>query len=148
MSFKGVYMEEIKYIVVVQCDIVKERCSGYYCEYAFTNRAGSFDIYKENDNLRFLPITCGGCCGRGVHRKLTNLLRQIKKRENIKKDSITVHFSSCISFESFHGPPCPHKEYLETLVHKKLGMKIIHGTRINELTEKRREQGVYQKRTC
>ncbi len=137
-------MENIKYIVVVQCHIVKERCSGYFCEYAFNERAGAFKIYSENEKIRFLPMTCGGCCGRAIHRKINNLLKQIKRKEGITKDEIVVHFSSCISFDSFHGIPCPHKEYLETLVKEKLGLKIVHGTRISKLAEKRRKEGIYK----
>ena len=136
-------MGNVKYVVVVQCHIVKQRCSGYLCEYAFFNRTGAFSIYSENSKLRFLPMTCGGCCGRSVHRKLNNLIRKIKKKEGITKDEIVVHFSSCISLDNFHGSPCPHKEYLETLVKDKLGLKVIHGSRINKVAEKRRNQGVY-----
>ncbi|MCP4650485.1 MAG: CGGC domain-containing protein, partial [PVC group bacterium] len=40
-------MKKIKYIVVVQCHIVKERCSGYLCEYAFSKRTGSFSKYPK-----------------------------------------------------------------------------------------------------
>ena len=138
-------MENVKYIVVIQCHIVKERCSGYYCEYAFHNRSGAFSIYSENKNLRFLTMTCGGCCGRAVHRKLTNLLRQMKRKEKITKEEIIVHFSSCMALDSFHGGPCPHKDYIESLVGNKLGFKIIYGTRISKLAEKRREQGIYKK---
>ncbi len=138
-------MEEIKYIIVVQCHIVKERCSGYLCEYAFNERKGKFKNYSKDVKIRFLPLTCGGCCGRAVHRKINNFLRMSKKKEGLKKEDVVVHFSSCISFDSFHGGPCPHKEYLEMLIKDKLKLKIIHGTTINEITEKRREQGIYQK---
>jgi predicted metal-binding protein len=137
-------MENIKYIVVVQCHIVKERCSGYFCEHAFNERAGGFSIYPKDKKIRFLPMTCGGCCGRAIHRKINNLLKQIKRKEKIEKHEIVVHFSSCISLDSFHGPPCPHKEYLEKLVRDKLGMQIIHGTRISKLAEKRRKEGIYK----
>ena len=137
-------MGDIKYIVIVQCHIVKERCSGYFCEKAFTERSGAFKIYSKDKEIRFLPMTCGGCCGRAIHRKINNLLKQIKRKENIDKDEIVVHFSSCISFDSFHGPPCPHIDYLETLIKDKLGLKIIYGTRISKLAEKRRQQGIYK----
>jgi predicted metal-binding protein len=136
-------MENIKYIVVVQCHIVKERCSGYLCEYAFNERKGGFSKYPKETKIRFLPLTCGGCCGRAVHRKIYNFLKMARKKEKLKKENVVVHFSSCISFESYHGGPCPHKEYLETLVMDKLGLKIEHGTRISELAEERRKQGIY-----
>ena len=46
-------MNEKKYIVVVQCHIVKERCSGFLCEQAFYERKDCFASYKGQDNLRF-----------------------------------------------------------------------------------------------
>ena len=139
-------MQDKKYIVVVQCHIVKEHCSGYLCEYAFSERSGAFSIYNKDDSLRFISLTCGGCCGRAIHRKLSNLLKQIKEKENIDKDQIQVHLSSCISFDSYHGGECPHKDYLKTLICDKLGLDCIEGSRISDLTEKRRKEGLYKKR--
>jgi predicted metal-binding protein len=133
-----------KYIVTVQCHIVKERCSGYLCEYAFSERTGSFSKYPKDDSIRFLTLTCGGCCGRALQRKLANLLKKIKEKEHLNKDCIQVHLSSCIAYESYHGPACPHKEYLETLIDR-LGLDCVDGSRISDLTEKRREQGIYPK---
>ena len=138
-------VKDIKYVVVIQCHIVKERCSGYYCEYAFSYRNGAFECYSSDSNLRILTMTCGGCCGKAVHRKLTNLLRQMKKKENIKKENIIVHLSSCIAFESYHGNECPHKDYIKSLIGK-IGLEIKEGSRISEITEKRREKGIYKKR--
>ena len=88
-------------------------------------------------------MTCGGCCGLATQRKIANLVKQISKKEGVEKDRIAVHFSSCIAFESFHGPPCPHKDYLTALVRDTLGLELIEGTRINALTEKRRKEGKY-----
>jgi len=138
-------MSDKNYVVVLQCHIVKERCSGYFCEHAFTKRTGKFDIYPENSEIRFLPLTCGGCCGKATHRKLASLVNQIKKKEQIEKDRIAVHFSSCIALDSYHGLPCPHKDYLKTMVSDKLGLELIEGSKITELTEKRRQKGVYQR---
>jgi predicted metal-binding protein len=136
-------VKDKKYIVVVQCHIVKERCSGYLCEHAFSERSGAFAKYSKDAPTRFISLTCGGCCGRAVHRKLSNLLKQISKKENIKKDEIQVHLSSCISFDSYHGGACPNKEYL-TLICDKLGLDCIEGSRISDLTKKRRKDGLYK----
>ncbi len=139
-------MKEVNYIVVIQCHIVKEKCSGYLCEYAFSARTGYFSEYPEDASIRFLSLTCGGCCGRALHRKLLHFLKQSKKKESIEKDKIQVHFSSCISFDSYHGEVCPHKKYLETLICDKLELNCIDGSTINDLTEKRRNEGVYKRR--
>ena len=137
-------MTDKNYIVVVQCHIVKERCSGYLCEYAFSERSGKFAEYPKDSSTRFLSLTCGGCCGRAVHRKLSNLIKQIKNKETIEKGQIAVHLSSCISNDNFHGPPCPHKDYLKTMICDKLGLDLVMGTRVSELAEKRRKDGEYR----
>ncbi len=94
---KEIEIQEKDYIVVVQCDIVMERCSGYYCEKAFNERSGGFAVYPREKAYRTLYLTCGGCCGRAVHRKVYNLIAAIREEEGVKKDRIAVHLSSCIT---------------------------------------------------
>ena len=134
------------YVVVVQCAIVKERCSGYYCEKAFHDRAGGFANYPKDRSYRTLTITCGGCCGRAVQRKLTHLKRHIKKSEGIDKDRIVVQLSSCIVFDNFHAPPCPHVDYIRTLI-SRAGFDVLEGTKVSDHAEARRKSGVYKPRS-
>jgi len=133
------------YIVVVQCDIVMERCSGYLCEHAFNTRAGGFAGYAKKKKYRTIYMTCGGCCGRAVHRKLNDLIRMIKKAEKIKKDQIVVHLASCITRDNYHASPCPHLDYLKDLIEGKLKLDIKEDTWISKTSTKLREKGVYQK---
>jgi len=130
------------YVVIVQCHIVKERCSGYNCEKAFHERTGGFAAYPKDKAYRMLNMTCGGCCGRAVHRKLSNLVRRIKKEENIGKDRIIVQLSSCMTKDNFHSSPCPHLDYLKGLI-AKLGLDVQEDTFIYEKSEKRRKEGIY-----
>lgn len=132
-------MHSKNYIVVVQCHLVKEYCSGYLCESAFFKRTGLFSDYPQENGIRFLSMSCGGCCGRGLHRKLSNLIKKVKK------DRIMVHLSSCICFDSYHGPPCPHKDYLLMLINK-LSLDWVEGSKLSSLAEKRRSQGLYLSR--
>ena len=129
------------YVVIVQCHIVKERCSGYNCERAFNERIGGFSAYHRN-GYRSLYMTCGGCCGMAVHRKLGNLVRRIKNQEGIGKDRIVVHLASCMTKDNYHSSPCPHLDYLKGLI-AKLGLDICEDTFINESSVKRRKAGVY-----
>ncbi len=131
-------MNNIKYIVVLQCHIVKERCSGFFCENAFTNRIDKFSDYPADKNIRLITITCGGCCGRATLRKLSNLTKLLKKHTNVQLDEITLHFASCISLESFHGPVCPNYDYLKELVSRK-NLKTIEGSVISKTSDKRRD---------
>lgn len=135
-------LKDKDYIAVVQCDIVKERCSGYYCEKAFHERTGGYAAYPRDKAYRVINMTCGGCCGRAVHRKLSHLVRRLKKEEGIGKERIVVQLSSCITKDNFHATPCPHLDYLKGLI-RKLGLDIREDTSINEKSQKRREEGIY-----
>ena len=130
------------YIVVLQCDIVKERCPGYLCEKAFNERTGGFAGYPKDKTYRVLGMTCGGCCGRATHRKLTNLLRNLRKKESIEKDRVVVQLSSCMTKDNFHAPPCPHLDYIKTLIGR-IGLDICEDTEICDQSERRRKNGVY-----
>ena len=134
------------YVIVVQCDIVKERCSGYFCEKAFHDRIDGFAGYPKDKAYRTIYMTCGGCCGRAVQRKLTHLKRQIKKREGIEKDRLVVQLSSCMVFDNIHAPPCPHIDYIKTLI-ARAGLDVLEGTKISEKAEERRKAGVYKARS-
>ena len=135
-------LNQKEYIVIVQCHIVKERCSGYNCERAFNERTGGFAAYPKDKAYRMLNLTCGGCCGRAVHRKLSLLAQRLSKQESIEKDQIAVQLSSCITKDNFHGPPCPHIEYLKTLV-AKLELDLREDTVISKHAESRRQDGQY-----
>lgn len=131
------------YLVIVQCEIVKQRCPGYLCEKAFTERTGGFADYPKDKQFRVISLTCGGCCGRALHRTLTLLKRSLKKHEGIEKDQIIVQLSSCISKDNYHAPPCPHKDYIKALI-EKIGLDYRQDTVISSKSEHRREEGIYE----
>ena len=133
-----------EYIVILQCHIVKERCPGYFCEKAFHERTGGFAAYPKDRPYRILSMTCGGCCGRATHRKLTSLLRTVKKKEGIDKDQVVVQLSSCMTNDNYHGPPCPHLAYIKTLI-ERVGLDVRDSTVISEKSEHRRQAGIYHR---
>ena len=135
-------LKDKDYVVIVQCHIVKERCSGYNCELAFNERTGGFVGFPREKAYRMLNLTCGGCCGQAVHRKLSNLIRRIKKSEGITKEQIVVQLASCITKDNFHSSPCPHIDYLKDLI-AKLGLDVCEDTYIDKKSEKRRKAGLY-----
>ncbi len=138
-------MEKKDYIAIVQCHLVKQRCSGYMCERAFHERTGGFAHYPADKTYRTLYMTCGGCCGRALHRKLGNLVRKIKTKEGIEKDRIVVQLSSCITRDNYHGPCCPHLDYLKELIGR-LGLDVRETTSISLKAEGRRQAGRYKTR--
>jgi len=136
-------MENKEYIIVIQCHIVKERCSGYFCEKSFNERAGGFAVYPKDRPFRALYMTCGGCCGKAVLRKLRNLTKNAKKHEGISRDKIVVQLSSCITKDNYHSSRCMHTEYIKEQV-KRAGLDCAEDTRISERAEKRRREGFYK----
>lgn len=136
-------MDHKDYIVTVQCHLVKQRCSGYFCEKAFHDRTGGFADYLPDKAYRTLYMTCGGCCGRALHRKLSNLVTKIGAKEGVEKNRIVVQLSSCITRDNYHGPPCPHLDYLKVLIDK-LGLDVCEDTAISHKAVERRQAGIYR----
>jgi predicted metal-binding protein len=131
------------YVVIVQCHIVKQRCPGYLCEKAFTERTGGFSDYPKERQYRKINLTCGGCCGRALHRKLTSLKRNIKKEEDIDKDRLVVQLSTCMTKDNYHAPPCPHLDYIRELI-AKIGIDVVADTAIYKISEQKRKEGIYK----
>lgn len=142
MTGPNVDLNNKDYLVVVQCEIVKQRCPGYLCEKAFHERTGGFAAYPADRPFRMISLTCGGCCGRALHRKLTLLKRTIKKKEGIERDRIIVQLSSCITKDNYHAPPCPHRAYIKALV-EKIGLDYLEDTVISAKSEEKRANGTY-----
>jgi predicted metal-binding protein len=137
-------IEEKEYIAVIQCHLVKQYCSGYYCEEALFHRKGGFANYPKEKSYRTLYFTCGGCCGLATHRKLLDLIRSIQKNEKVSPKGIAVHLSSCITRDNYHGPVCPHLDYLKVLIEDKLKLDLVEGSATSKLSEKRRAMGIYE----
>ena len=97
-------MSEKDYIAVVQCHIVKQRCSGYFCEQAFHNREGEFTRYPADKPFRTIYMTCGGCCGKAVHRKLGHLVRRLKRE--VSKRTVSLSISRPVSQRTTITAPC------------------------------------------
>jgi len=131
------------YIVVVQCHIVMERCSGFFCERAFTQRTGGFETLPKDASPRIVYLTCGGCCGRALQRKLVNIATKASAKDGVGKEKFLVKFASCVTTDNHHGPPCPHIDYLKTLV-ARLGLDVSMDTHISAKSKRLREEGVYK----
>lgn len=129
-----------KLVVVVQCDVVTKRCSGFPCMNSFYNRESTFVDYAED--TRYMMMTCGGCSGVGLAAKLENLCHKLAKNK-IPKEEVIVHLASCIVSDNYHNPPCPHKKYLQEIVERK-GFKCVLGTYISKKATEKRAEGIYK----
>ena len=135
---------EKDYVVVVQCNqAVGQACAGFLCEHAFTARKDAFARYPAERKMRYNAISCGGCPGNAVLRKLINLKKNLLKREELKSDIAVVHLSTCITRSNHHGPRCPHIDYIKGQV-ARAGFDCVEDTRISPLAEKHRAEGRYR----
>jgi predicted metal-binding protein len=133
---------DTKYVVMIQCDITRKRCSGFACTNSFYNKDTMFKDY--DDSVKYISMTCGGCCGAGLASLLEHFSNKIKKKTDVSKDEVAVHLSSCMVTDNYHHDRCPHTDYIKTLIQKKGYKNIVEGTYISQVSEKKRKDGEYK----
>ena len=130
-----------KYVVLIQCDIAKNRCSGFACTNAFYNRDEMFEGYDQN--TKYISFTCGGCCGKGVGVKLEHFSKKVIKAEGIKKEDVVIHLASCMVTDNHHYDRCPHVEYIKNIVSKRGYNNVVEKTYVSKNATRKRELGTY-----
>lgn len=131
-----------KYILIIQCEISHNRCSGFHCANEFNTRNNLFAQY--DDNVKYLSFTCGGCCGKAVSQKLEHLVRKAYKKADLKQKDFTIHLASCITHDNRHSDRCLFINNIKKLIHKNGFDKIVEGTYISKKAEEKRTQGLYK----
>lgn len=131
-----------KYVLIIQCDIAHNRCSGFHCANEFNNRNNLFAEYDAD--VKYLSFTCGGCCGKGVSQKLEHLARKAKKKADLTPDDFTIHLASCITNDNRHADRCLFINNMKKLIAKNGFTKIVEGTYISKNSETKRAQGEYK----
>ena len=129
-------------VVIIQCDDVVKRCSGFLCMNDFYERTGKFEGYP--DEVRYMSITCGGCCGNLLTPKLENLGMRLRKA-NINKEDVVIHFASCVCSDNSHRQPCPFMNRMKSLLNRKGFNNVVLGTHISQKAEAKRQAGIYKK---
>jgi len=66
----------------------------------------------------------------------------LSKEAGIQPTEIAVHLSACVVNESGHYPPCPHLDYVKTILSRK-GLRAVEGAYLSASTEERPRQGYY-----
>lgn len=130
-----------KYVVIIQCDIAHNRCSGFACTNAFYNKDGVFENYS--DSTKYISFTCGGCCGKSIAAKLEHLSKKLKAKNNIDKDEVVIHLSSCMATDNYHYDRCPHIDYIKSIISKKGYRNLVEGSYISKGANKKRAEGTY-----
>lgn len=139
---KGGEHMDTKYIVIIQCDIAHRRCSGFACTNAFYNKEGLFKDYDPN--IRYISFTCGGCCGKGIAAKLEHFSKKLKSKNNISKDEVAIHLSSCMVTDNHHYDRCPHADYIKETITKKGYKNLVEGSYVSKTSTKKREENIYK----
>ena len=132
----------IKYVVTIQCDHSRKRCSGFACSNSFFEKNDAFSGYGED--TKFLTMTCGGCCGTPVAGYLEHFGSKLKGKTDIKKSEVAVHLATCMVTENRHHDRCPHIDYIKDIIRRNGYENIIEGTFEAPITRKLREQGKYK----
>lgn len=132
----------VKYVVIIQCDIAHNRCSGFACTNAFYNKDNVFKDY--DDSTRYISFTCGGCCGKSVATKLEHLSKKLKAKNNIDKDEVIIHLSSCMATDNYHYDRCPHIDYIKSIILKKGYKSVAEGSYVSPGAEKKRAEDIYK----
>ena len=130
-----------KLAVIIQCEDVVKRCSGFLCMRDFYDRAWKFEGYPED--MRYMSITCGGCCGNLLTPKLENLGMRLRK-DGLTKDDVVIHFASCVCSDNSHRLPCPFLNRMKALLNRKGFTNIVLGTHISQKAQEKRDAGIYR----
>ncbi|AFS78965.1 CGGC domain-containing protein [Gottschalkia acidurici 9a] len=133
---------DIKYVVIIQCDLTHRRCSGIACTDAFYKREGMFEKYEED--IRYISFTCGGCCGKSLAAKLEQFAKKSKMFNDLNKGNVFIHLSSCIVTDNHHSDRCPHVDYIKNIILKKGYKNIVEKSYIYGNTQNKREKGIYK----
>jgi len=131
-----------KYAVLIQCDIAKNRCSGFACTNAFYNRVDMFENYGPD--MKYIAFSCGGCCGKGIVAKLEHFSKKVRKVEGLSKDEVVIHLASCMVTDNHHSDRCPHVDFIKSIIHKKGYTNIVEKTYISKNSERKRQAGEYK----
>lgn len=133
---------KIKYVVAIQCDHSRKRCSGFACANSFFQRDFAFGGYP--DDTRFITTTCGGCDGTPVAGQLEHFGKKLRAKTDISKSEVAVHLSTCVVTENRHHDRCPHVEYIKDIIRRNGYENIVEGTFECEATSKLRAAGKYK----
>lgn len=106
--------EKVK-IGIIICERYKS-CTGGKCFRAIEEKAGAFDIYKNNDVEVVGYTSCGGCPGGNIEYAPEEL-----KMNGAK----VVHFATGMVVGY---PPCPYVDYFKEFIETKYELKVVVGT--------------------
>lgn len=135
--------EQIKLVVIVQCEFASKRCSGHACMRSFYERTGTFQNYPST--AMYLSLTCGGCCGKGLVAKLEHLTKMNLKKWQLQRNQVAIHLASCICKDNYHADVCPHLDYIKNILYKKGYENLIEGSYLSDTATKKRNLGIYKK---
>lgn len=129
-------------VVIIQCQLAHNRCSGFACTNSFYERTGKFESYEAD--TRYISFTCGGCCGKGVAAKMEHLLKKLRTKTDLTPADVRIHLSSCMVTDNHHYDRCPHLDYIKQILAKKGFTDVVEGSYISRNSTRLRAECVYK----
>lgn len=93
-----------------------QTCAGGKCFRAMRERAGAFDIYKDQEVELSGYTYCGGCPGGNI---------EYAPEEMKKNGAEVIHFATGMVVGY---PPCPRINYMKKFIEIKYGLNVVVGT--------------------
>jgi predicted metal-binding protein len=102
-------------IGIIICNRYRD-CAGGKCFRSVRERAGAFDIYKEDEIIIVGYTSCGGCPGGNI---------EYAAAEMIKNKVDRIHFATGMVVGY---PPCPSINYFKNFIETYYNIPVIIGT--------------------
>lgn len=93
-----------------------QTCAGGKCFRALRERAGAFDIYKDQEVELAGYTFCGGCPGGNI---------EYAPEEMKKNGAEVIHFATGMVVGY---PPCPRINYMKKFIEEKFSLNVVIGT--------------------
>lgn len=133
-----------KFVIIIQCDHSRKKCSGFACTKSFYDKDGFFKDCNYDDDVKYMAFTCGGCNGAALDKQLEHFTKKLLAKTDLQKDEIAIHLSSCITTENHHHDRCLFINNLKETILNKGYTNLKYGTYMSQRSEEKRKKGIYK----
>lgn len=134
--------EKIKYVVVIQCEHTRKRCSGFACSEAFFERMHACEGYGKD--TKYVTFNCGGCNGAAIAGQLEHFGGKLRTETDLDKSEVAVHLATCMVTDNRHHDRCPYIDYIRDIIRKNGFENVVEGTYQSANSRDLRKKGVYK----
>ncbi|MBU5592291.1 CGGC domain-containing protein [Clostridium sp. MSJ-4] len=80
----------------------------------------------------------------GIAIKLEHLSKKLRVKNNIDKDKVIIHLSSCMKKDNNHYDRCSHLDYIKNILFKKGYENIIERSFLAKSVERKKDKDIYK----